>query len=320
MSPADQIAFLVSTARQAPHWMNDDPLTANPAFIALKTSLSAPNLFSPEILSALPATTVAKLSQLAHDADYLQNGNLAPTPLLRTILSSTTLKPVLRALFIPHLINPHGYNRLSAANDPLCIMHRKARAFLNKTKFADWENAYPSPLSMLKKHKSPEWACNVDSIKNDDPVKFQIGMDISGKRISDALILHLLNCNAGKIVSHILLSNEKLSAQVMPLDKLAMFVCQATAAHPAAQVIAAIENKQPGMLKSVHDDCGNNLLWCTLYRGGFPSRCEEEDDYKHIVNALIKVGVDPCQTNWLGLAWKDIIEARSIWKDALKET
>ena len=98
------------------------------------------------------------------------------------------------------------------------------------------------------------------------------------------------------------LSRTKEWGVSMPLRQMLFYVCANWGnLTVVAKIVDAIENSSTGVVKSVFDVFGNNLLWYSLYQS---DGCKGPNV---LSDELIKCGCDPSHKNRNNISWLDMV-------------
>ena len=142
-----------------------------------------------------------------------------------------------------------------------------------------------------------------DAIRDDETPSFEIHRLIQRQKISYSLLERILLEKATSILGH-LIAHDDIPKDVMTLSELC---CTCTALFPdsySVPLLSAIEEAHPGILKSVLDDFGRNLLWFALHNrltGWFHPNCK-------LTPFLLEKGCDPSNQNQVGLTWREVTD------------
>ena len=128
---------------------------------------------------------------------------------------------------------------------------------------------------------------------------FLITRDMAGRRLSYSLLLKVIKTGASTIFRH-LLDKGEITSDVITLPELCCLLASEKN-FDTRNLLQAIEEWHPGMLKDIRDPLGQNLLWYALH-GKMSCR-------KPIIQSLLQWGCDPLNTNQLGLTWQEANEA-----------
>ena len=207
----------------------------------------------------------------------------------------------------PQLINNYSSQELaeSVVTNPLLIDHwivRNCYIMAHKPGWRfircieGWDARKPTFSNMVKA-----------AVEADDVSLFIIRRDMEGFRASIPLILNVLAGGRVNILRH-LVEKGIIPRNVMTLEELCCFCTAQFPDHQSIPLLTAIEEARPGILKSVRDDFGRNLLWYAVHNqrtGWFHPNCK-------LTPFLIKKGCDPENRNQIGLSWREVTDGLTI--------
>jgi len=170
---------------------------------------------------------------------------------------------------------------------------RKTIEFKDGTKLLDRQLIAPKNL--------PE-----EAISSDNVASFCLGMDISGKQLSQTVLRYLMKKDCVNILEHLIRTNKKIP-DVYPPENLLLSVLHTMGWCPLLPVIKAIEETFPGTIKSAEDASHRNALWYTLrhhrlWDNRNPCHCAL--DTEDVEQYLLWKGCDPFKTSNDLFSWQ----------------
>lgn len=189
----------------------------------------------------------------------------------------------------------------SVITNPLLIDNASVRRRYCQIKKPGWEMLRYIDGRRAQKLLLPEALKN--AIKADDAPAFSMLCDISSRHVSFSLLLEIMENVAVGIFSHLLVDGQ-IKSDVISLPELC---CHITAQYPDSQsipLLTTLEKYKPGLLKSVKDFFGRNLLWYAIHNmrtAWFHPNCK-------LTPFLLEHGCDPLNKNHLGMPWKVITD------------
>jgi len=310
MSADDQIAFLATYSHNFDNCDNHTPRTANPAIVALQSSMLIHRLFLPETLATLSDGTIANLYQLARTANVCDFTRPILSSLCRIIVGTFSLKAPVRALFAHFLMKPCDLHTVMPSKDPMfnarAIADEHEKQALNDNPFLRED------IVTLRNYRKPEWMNCIDSIANGNTTAFRMGCSIAGKQITRNVIIALLLEAPGLLSDLILVGNTIEKA--MSHKDLALHAIYHCKPANAETILSAINSKDPRLLGSLVDEFGNNLLWHRFY---YDKREWDHIDFSssaelHLSRFMASAGINPSHKNCYLLSWEDVMDAREL--------
>ena len=145
-----------------------------------------------------------------------------------------------------------------------------------------------------------------EAISSDNVASFCLGMDISGKQLSQTVLRYLMKKDCVNILEHLIRTNKKIP-DVYPPENLLLSVLYTMGWCPLLPVIKAIEETFPGTIKSAEDASHRNALWYTLrhhrlWDNRNPCHCAL--DTEDIEQYLLWKGCDPFKTSNDLFSWQ----------------
>ena len=153
------------------------------------------------------------------------------------------------------------------------------------------------------------------AISSDNVASFCLGMDVSGKRLSQALLRYLMQKRCENILAHLIKVNKKLP-DVYPPEKLLLTVLYEMDRCPLLPIIKAIEETFPGTIKSAEDASHRNALWYTLRHHSqvrhvnFCCALDIED----VEQYLLTKGCDPAKVSNDRFSWQTMRRVINVVK------
>lgn len=183
--------------------------------------------------------------------------------------------------------------------DPLLIDNFNVSTRYCQAKKTGWEVLrYRSPVG----RRSQSLACSdplISAIQDDSVPEFCMMMNMTGRQVSFSLLYAIIKeQHAFQIFRYLLLEN-LIPERVISLAELSAWFTMEFDDKDALTLLSAIEEKQPGFLKSFRDVWGRNLLWYVTYNSltiWFHPDCR-------LTNFLLDCGCDQENENQLGLSW-----------------
>ena len=144
------------------------------------------------------------------------------------------------------------------------------------------------------------------AISEDSVSLLELGMTLSGKRVTIGLLRRILKDNAWNILVHLLKSHTKAITSILSPQDLLISICAYGSSYgaksdAAVRVLDALEESFPGISQHT-DKLGNTPLWYCLYNG----RKEKLEE------SLIKYGCEPDSRNHLNLSYNICKEFRNL--------
>lgn len=146
-------------------------------------------------------------------------------------------------------------------------------------------------------HQPPLTPQCQQALNEDCAPMFRIACDLADAKLSFGLILKIIKNGAVNILRD-LLETRQITPEIIPLDELCCLIAARPRLANGAALLAAIEDTHPGLLQSVHDIFGRNLLWYAI-RSPLA-----------VTEFLLQRGCDPLNTNQLGLTWQEAYDER----------
>ena len=179
-------------------------------------------------------------------------------------------------------------------------------------------NSIPTPIEFKNGTKLHFHHFNVptgleDAVPSDDVAVFCLGMDISGKRLSQSLLLYLMQKRCVNILDHLIRADKKLPG-VYPPENLLLTVLYEMDGCPLLPIIKAIEETFPGTIKSAEDASCRNALWYTLRHH---SQVHHVNfccalDIENVEQYLLSNGCDPAKPSTDRFSWQTMIRLMNI--------
>lgn len=192
-------------------------------------------------------------------------------------------------------LNLEPISEITYAAQALCQsgQFRKTIEFKDGTKLLDRQLIAPKNL--------PE-----EAISSDNVASFCLGMDISGKQLSQTVLRYLMKKDCVNILEHLIRTNKKIP-DVYPPENLLLSVLYTMGWCPLLPVIKAIEETFPGTIKSAEDASHRNALWYTLrhhrlWDNRNPCHCAL--DTENVEQYLLWKGCDPFKTSNDLFSWQ----------------
>ena len=141
------------------------------------------------------------------------------------------------------------------------------------------------------------------AIRDDDLPVFCLNLTICGTSISVSLLEEIMRYGGPKIFTYLVEEN-MIKPNVFPLHELCCFIVTHFRDAVSIPLLTALEEHSPGLLQSVHDAFGRNLLWYELYNwetAWFHPNCR-------LTSFLLEHGCDPNNENHLGMSWRFVTD------------
>ena len=200
-------------------------------------------------------------------------------------------------------LNLEPISEITYAAQALCQpgQFRKTIEFKDGTKLLDRQLIVPKNL--------PE-----EAISSDNVASFCLGMDISGKQLSQTVLRYLMKKDCVHILEHLIRTNKKIP-DVYPPENLLLSVLHTMGWCPLLPVIKAIEGTFPGTIKSAEDASHRNALWYTLrhhrlWDNRNPCHCAL--DTEDVEQYLLWKGCDPFKTSNDLFSWQAMVRLMRI--------
>ena len=207
----------------------------------------------------------------------------------------------------PHL--PISYSRQELAESvithPLLIDNWTVRCNYIKSHKPGWR--FLRCIERMNAVKQSYSARTKAAIDSDDVAMFEMCRTMEGFRMSFHLLFNVITGGNISILRH-LLSNNMLQRNIMSLNELCCLCAAQFPCHQSVPLLSAIEETSPGVLKSVQDDFGRNLLWYVIHNPRtiwFHPNCK-------LTSFLIEKGCDPDNRNQIGLSWREVTDGLSM--------
>ena len=138
------------------------------------------------------------------------------------------------------------------------------------------------------------------ALKNDSVPQFAMHLVMNQKQITFSLLSEILGNYKAFHVFRYLLENQMINDDVIPLPELCCHLVAQFPDNMSVPLLKVLEEVHPGLLKSVHDHFGRNLLWYAVHNlktGWFHPKC-------NLTPFLLGCGCDPDNANTIGLTWR----------------
>lgn len=147
------------------------------------------------------------------------------------------------------------------------------------------------------------------AIEDDNAGAFMIYRDMSGKKLSYSLLAEIMRKKALKIFAALVKSGEVFGQVISPEE---LCVCCASQFEDDASgpLLETMEELFPGILKSVRDRWGRNLLWYAAAN----RRTAFFHPFCRLTPLLLKYGCDPENENQLGIPWRRMVTGLSLYQ------
>ncbi len=145
------------------------------------------------------------------------------------------------------------------------------------------------------------------SIREDNVPLFAMHLDMAGMNVSFSLLAEVLENKAPCIFRH-LLENRMFDDSVISFSELCCYLVAWFHDGVSVPMLTVLDEFQPGLVKSVADDFGRNLLWYAIQNtktGWFHPDCR-------LTPFLLEHGCDPQNTNQIGLPWQMVADGLSL--------
>jgi hypothetical protein len=145
------------------------------------------------------------------------------------------------------------------------------------------------------------------AIRDDDIPAFCLNLNFCGRSISVSLLEEIMRYGGPKIFSYLVEEN-MIKPNVFPLPELCCFIVTHFRDTVSIPLLTALEEHSPGLLQSVHDTFGRNLLWYEMYNwetAWFHPNCR-------LTSFLLEHGCDPNNENHLGMSWQFVMDNLTI--------
>ena len=139
------------------------------------------------------------------------------------------------------------------------------------------------------------------ALREDHLPVFAIHMDMSRRNVSFSLLAEVLNNGAVSIFRY-LMEKGMVTDDIIPLPELCCFLAARFQDNVSVPMLAILEELYPGLIRSVTDVFGRNLLWYAVQNmktGWFHPDCK-------LTPFLLEHGCDPQNVNQIGLPWQMI--------------
>ena len=140
------------------------------------------------------------------------------------------------------------------------------------------------------------------AIHEDNAPGFAMHLDMSRCNVSFSLLMEVLQNGAAGIFRYLLENN--MLAKVITTSELCCFLTAWFQDSLSVPLLTILDELQPGLVKSVRDVFGRNLLWYAVQNmktGWFHPDCR-------LTPFLLEHGCDPQNTNQIGLTWQMITD------------
>jgi len=193
---------------------------------------------------------------------------------------------------------------LAVASNPLLLENRFVVNNIVENKEKGWRYLRCiNGIGTRKMKFSPRMQEAFD--KGDGPL-FSIICQMEGVGICHSLLVEILKGWQMSILHH-LITNNLIPEKLMTLEELCCFCTVQFTDRQSVRLLSTIEKARPGILKSVRDPFGRNLLWYALFNrctAWFHPNCT-------LTPFLLKAGCDPENRNTVGISWKEVGEGLS---------
>ena len=145
------------------------------------------------------------------------------------------------------------------------------------------------------------------AIRDDDIPAFCLNLNLCGKSISVSLLEEIMRYGGPKIFSYLVEEN-MIKPCVFPLPELCCFIVTHFDDTKSVPLLMALKKHSQGLLKSVKDDFGRNLLWYAIYNlntAWFHPNCK-------LTSFLLENGCDPTNKNHLGMSWQFVTDNLTV--------
>ena len=243
----------------------------------------------------------SSLNRLSHSSRNINNGidgycrwlSRRQTIILPTELDDKTVYSLY--LYIKSegvTLNLEPFSEITYAAQALCQSWQSCKTieFKDGTKFLNRQLIVPKNL--------PE-----EAISADDVAGFCLGMDISGKQLSQTVLRYLMKKGCVNILEHLIKVNKKLP-DVYPPENLLLSVLHTMGWCPLLPVIKAIEETFPGTIKSAEDASHRNALWYTLPLHRLWNNTHCALDTEDVEQYLLWKGCDPFKISNDHFSWQ----------------
>ena len=142
-----------------------------------------------------------------------------------------------------------------------------------------------------------------EAIKEDCLPVFAMYFDMASRNVSFSLLMRVLRHGAVEIFRY-LMTNRMVSDEVISLPELCCFLAVWFQDSISVPMLTVLEELHPGLIRSVKDEFGRNLLWYAvqnLKTGWFHPDCK-------LTPFLLASGCDPQNANQIGLTWQAVTD------------
>ena len=230
------------------------------------------------------------------------------TTIQRILSMKKGLSDRIRAFFWT-LMRKFGCN---APIDPMLLVDDdNMRDYMVEHKVSGCYERIPAGLSFVR-GRMQGWLFTQEvrkAISEDSVSLLELGMTLSGKKVTINLLRQILKNNAWNILVHLLESRTKAITSILSFQDLLINICAYGFSFSydakndlAVKVLDTLEELSPGVSKST-DKLGNTPLWYCLYH-----RSSEDC----LVQALIRHGCNPDQRNHLNLSYRICAETQKL--------
>lgn len=189
----------------------------------------------------------------------------------------------------------------SVLTNPLLIDNLTVRYRYCQLKKIGWEMLRHAEGGRIMTVKLPDDMRQ--AIRDDDLPVFCLNLTICGTSISVSLLEEIMRYGGPKIFTYLVEEN-MIKPNVFPLHELCCFIVTHFRDAVSIPLLTALEEHSPGLLQSVHDAFGRNLLWYELYNwetAWFHPNCR-------LTSFLLEHGCDPNNENHLGMSWRFVTD------------
>ena len=145
------------------------------------------------------------------------------------------------------------------------------------------------------------------AIREDDLPIFAINRDMAGMNVSFSMLVEVLESGAACIFRY-LLEKRLFNDSAISLSELCCLLVAWYHDGISVPMLAVLDEVHPGLVQSVADDFGRNLLWYAIQNtktGWFHPDCR-------LTPFLLEHGCDPQNTNQIGLPWQMVTDGLSL--------
>ena len=199
----------------------------------------------------------------------------------------------------------NGKLAASVITNPLLIDNLTVRYRYCQLRKNGWEMLRHAEGGRILTVKLPDtmW----QAIRDDHVPTFCLYLNLYRKKLSSSLLEQIMRYGGLQVFSHLLAEN-MIKPSVFPISELCCFIVTHFDDTKSVLLLTALEKHSPGLLKSVKDYFGRNLLWYAIYNlntAWFHPNCK-------LTPFLLEHGCDPSNENHLGISWQFVMDNLTV--------